>query len=134
MMNRKRKIIPIFRKIYLEILAILTIVLYYYIIKYLSRKGFEILMKKVLVSILCIFSLFAVLSFASSNVFAQTANEVKKEGTQQLVEIKENAKKKLEDYKQEYGSDAYGLAAYVLNVVRTYSIPFCFLGIVVGGI
>lgn len=91
-------------------------------------------MKKVLVSILCVFALFAIICFAGPNVYAQTANEVKKEGTQQLVEIKENAKKKLEDYKQEYGSDAYGFAAYALNLVRIYSIPFCFIGIAVGGI
>ena len=34
------------------------------------------------------------------------------EGAGQLVQIKENSEKKLEDYKEEYGSDAYGIAAY----------------------
>ena len=38
------------------------------------------------------------------------------------------------DYKEKYGSDAYGLVAYILNVVRIYSIPFCFLGITIGAI
>ena len=31
-----------------------------------------------------------------------------------------------------YGSDAYGTVAYILNLVRIYSIPLCFLGIVIG--
>ena len=51
-----------------------------------------------------------------------------------IIEIKENATNSLEDYKQKYGSDAYGLVAYILNIVRIYSIPLCFLGIAIGAI
>ena len=51
-----------------------------------------------------------------------------------IIEIKENASNSLEDYKQKYGSDAYGLVAYILNLVRIYSIPLCFLGIAIGAI
>ena len=51
-----------------------------------------------------------------------------------LVEIKETQTKSLEDYQEKYGSDAYGLVAYILNIVRIYSIPFCFLGIAIGAI
>ena len=51
-----------------------------------------------------------------------------------LVEIKETQTKSLEDYKEKYGSDAYGLVAYILNIIRIYSIPFCFLGIAIGAI
>lgn len=51
-----------------------------------------------------------------------------------LIEIKESQTKSLEDYKEKYGSDAYGLVAYILNIVRIYSIPFCFLGIAIGAI
>ena len=40
----------------------------------------------------------------------------------------------VEDYKEKYGSDAYGLTAYVLNIIRIYSIPLCFLGIAVSAI
>ena len=52
----------------------------------------------------------------------------------QLVEIKETQTKSLEDYKAKYGSDSYGLVAYILNLVRIYSIPFCFIGIAIGAI
>ena len=51
-----------------------------------------------------------------------------------LVERKEKEMKSLEDYKETYGSDAYGLTAYILHKLQIYSIPFCFLGIMVGGI
>ena len=51
-----------------------------------------------------------------------------------IVEIKENASNSLDDYKERYGSDAYGTVAYILNIVRIYSIPLCFLGIVIGAI
>ena len=51
-----------------------------------------------------------------------------------LVELKEKEMKSLEDYKETYGSDAYGIAAYVLNIIRIYSIPFCFLGIAISAI
>lgn len=51
-----------------------------------------------------------------------------------IIEIKENATNSLEDYKEKYGSDSYGTVAYILNLVRIYSIPLCFLGIAIGAI
>ena len=51
-----------------------------------------------------------------------------------IIEIKENAANSLEDYKQQYNSDTYGVVAYILNLVRIYSIPLCFLGIAIGAI
>ena len=51
-----------------------------------------------------------------------------------IVEIKDNATNSLEDYKAKYGSDTYGTVAYILNMVRIYSIPVCFLGIAIGAI
>lgn len=59
---------------------------------------------------------------------------IDEETESKLIEIKENATKSLEDYKVKYGSDAYGLVAYILNLVRIYSIPLCFLGIAIGAI
>ena len=67
-------------------------------------------------------------------VYADSVNQLEAQGAGQLVQIKENSEKKLEDYKEEYGSDAYGIAAYILNAVRIYSIPVCFVGIAIGGI
>ncbi len=67
--------------------------------------------------------------------FAVTGNEVLN-STQatELVEIKETTKNKLAEYVEKYGSTPFGVAAYILNIVRIYSIPFCFVGIAVGSI
>ncbi len=69
------------------------------------------------------------------NIQVYAANDViDEENESQLIKIKENAAKSIEDYKQKYGSDAYGITAYVLNLIRIYSIPLCFLGIAVSAI
>ena len=65
---------------------------------------------------------------------AAKVTEEKKNGAEQLVEIKDKAEKKLQDYVDDYGSEPYGLAAYILNLVRIYSIPFCFIGIAIGAV
>ena len=75
-----------------------------------------------------IFSLF-------SKTYAVTGEEVlKSDQATELVEIKETAKERLEDYIEKYGSTTFGIAAYILNMVRIYSIPFCFIGIAIGSI
>ena len=57
---------------------------------------------------------FIILLFVLSGqmVYADSVNQLEAQGAGQLVQIKENSEKKLEDYKEEYGSDAYGIAAY----------------------
>ena len=54
--------------------------------------------------------------------------------TTNLVELKDKALKSLEDYQVAYGDNTYGLAAYILNIIRIYSIPFGFIGIVIAAI
>lgn len=89
-------------------------------------------MKKIAV----IFIVLAVIFIVFANVdkiYAET--EILDNRTEsKLVEMKENAAKSLQDYKDKYGSDAYGMTAYILNLVRIYSIPLCFLGIAIGAI
>lgn len=65
---------------------------------------------------------------------AETKNNNKSDTVSQLVEIKDNEKKTLEDYQNAYGSETYGLTAYILNRVQVYSIPFCFVGIAISAI
>lgn len=86
-------------------------------------------MKKV---VAILFILICILS--STMVYATNVNVISKETESQLVQIKDRELKSLEDYKQAYGTDSYGLTAYILNKVRIYSIPFCFIGIAVGAI
>ena len=89
-------------------------------------------MKKSLL-IVTIFVILIGLLFTVSNTYA--ADQVIDEETEsKIVEIKDNAASSLADYQDKYGSDVYGLVAYILNLVRIYSIPFCFLGIAIGAI
>ena len=71
--------------------------------------------------------------FGCSQVYA-AQNIIDSKNESQIVQIKENTAKTLEEYKQKYGSDAYGLTAYILNLIRIYSIPLCFLGIAISAI
>lgn len=89
-------------------------------------------MKK-LITILLIF--LAVFGTVAVSAASETNNVLTSETvTTNLVELKDKALKTLEDYQAAYGNDTYGLAAYILNIVRIYSIPFGFVGIVFAAI
>ena len=92
-------------------------------------------MKKVIAIIAVILMIFSIF-MATTKIYAAegTQGVIDEETEGQLIEIKDNQAKSLEDYKEKYGSDTYGLVAYILNLVRIYSIPFCFLGIAIGAI
>lgn len=85
--------------------------------------------------ILCVFS-STVVHATNTKQARITVNEqeTQSETVNQLVEMKENEKKTLEDYQKAYGSETYGLTAYILNKVQIYSIPFCFVGIAISAI
>ena len=89
-------------------------------------------MKRAILIATLLVIIFSIL-ICTNKVYA--AEQVIDEETEsQLVEIKDNASNSLEDYKEKYGSDVYGVVAYILNLVRIYSIPLCFLGIAIGAI
>lgn len=86
---------------------------------------------------LCVFSTSMVLATNVRSI--QTTNMQEDQTVQsstmnQLVEMKDHEKKTLEDYVQAYGSETYGLTAYILNKVQIYSIPFCFIGVAISAI
>jgi len=72
--------------------------------------------------------------FICTNTVNAAEQAIDQETESKLVEIKENTTNSLKDYQEKYGSDVYGLVAYILNIIRIYSIPFCFLGIAIGAI
>ena len=91
-------------------------------------------MKKTL-KILMVVLLFIIIgiNMLITNVYADEDKSIIDEVmTEQgsLIKLKENQAKSLEEYKAKYGSDSYGLTAYILHVVQVYSIPFC-LGIII---
>lgn len=93
------------------------------------------MLKKISMVVIIFIMLVGTISMFANNSYAVTGNEVLN-STQatELVEIKETTKGKLAEYIEKYGSTPFGVAAYILNIVRIYSIPFCFVGIAVGSI
>lgn len=89
-------------------------------------------MKKVIVGII----LVIILSLAVNNVVLaeNTTATLEEENANEIFEMKDEVKTKLDEYTEKYGSEAYGLAAYILNIARIYSIPVCFIGIIVGAL
>ena len=89
-------------------------------------------MKKV-VSIITLLVIICGVFLFTNNVYAEE-KAIDEQTESKLIEIKEDATNSIEDYKAKYGSDVYGVVAYILNIVRIYSIPFCFLGIAIAAI
>lgn len=89
-------------------------------------------MKKIIVGII----LVLILSLAINTVSLATENATALEtgNANEILTLKDNVGTKIEEYSEKYESDAYGLAAFILNVVRIYSIPVCFVGIVIGAL
>lgn len=93
-------------------------------------------MKKKIVAIfmiiMCLFGCVAI--YASNATTRNVQADLTSDSTVNLVKMKDKELKTLEDYKESYGNDTYGFAAYILNIIRIYSIPFGFVGIAISGI
>lgn len=89
-------------------------------------------MKKLVTIIVIIVAIIGI--FLCTNKVYAEEQAIDERTESKIVEIKDNVAHSLEDYKIKYGSEAYGTVAYILNIVRIYSIPLCFLGIAFGAI
>lgn len=90
-------------------------------------------MKKVIVGVI----LVLILSLGINTVvFAESAPVATSEekNADEILTLKDKMQIKIDEYSEKYESEAYGLAAYILSVVRIYSIPVCFIGIVIGAL
>ena len=90
------------------------------------------MLKKVVISILIILTMLSSVTVFASEYEAVVDNY--EQDSSELVDMQQSIKGKFSDYIAKYGSVPYGVAAFILNVVRVYSIPFCFIGIAVGSI
>lgn len=86
-------------------------------------------MKKIVIALFIMLSVFSV-----SAVNASSDNLIGDSTAGQIIQIKEKQLNELKDYTEAYGSETYGFTAYLLNKVRIYSIPLCFVGIAIGAI
>ena len=82
----------------------------------------------IIITLMAIFFIFWTVEVNASEDVLNTTQAT------ELVEIKESTKEKLAEYIEKYGSTPYGVVAYILNAIRIYSIPFCFIGIAIGSI
>lgn len=85
----------------------------------------------IIAAILVMITIFSVFLVVEANA---TENVLATEQATELIEMKESTKGKLAEYVEKYGSTTFGIVGYALNVIRIYSIPFCFIGIAVGSI
>lgn len=90
-------------------------------------------MKKIIIALLIVVCILSMI--ISYKVYASSGEELLESDTAgKLIEIKEKSLKELDDYVEAYGDETYGFTAYILNKIRFFSIPLCFLGISVGAI
>ena len=91
-------------------------------------------MKKKIATIVMI--IIFVLAFFTLVTHATDTNsaDLNNASTVNLEKMKERELETLQDYQESYGDATYGLVAYILNIIRLYSIPFGFVGIAISGI
>lgn len=86
-------------------------------------------MKKTIAVILIILYILSI----GTVVFGTEVNTLENNNKNDVEEMKSKMEVKREEYTEKYGSDAYWLAGFIIEeIVQPYSIPFCFIGIVVG--
>ena len=86
--------------------------------------------------IISVIALLIILSLTIINTTALANNTtvLEEEKQTQVLNMKSENNEKIAEYIEKYDSEAYGLAAYVLNIARIYSIPICFIGIIIGAL
>lgn len=74
------------------------------------------------------------ISLSTTILAVEEKNALETNTASELIEMKEETKTELDEYTRKYGSESYGMAAFIINKVRIYSIPFCFVGIAIGAL
>ena len=78
--------------------------------------------------------LILILSLSTTILAVEEKNMAETNTAGELMEIKEETKTEMDEYTRKYGSESYGMTAFILNKVRLYSIPLCFLLISIGAL
>lgn len=96
-------------------------------------------MKKICASIVAIFIIFSmetVFAVAQNDTSIELdyTNVIETETANDIIEMKNEVHDEMDEYTRKYGSESYGLAGFILDKVRLYSIPICFIGIAIGAL
>ena len=90
-------------------------------------------MKKIIIATIIL--IIGLLLFYQTAAFAVEEKNVMETNTaNDLIKIKDKTKGDLDEYTRKYGSESYGTTAYILNKIRIYSIPLCFVGVAIGAL
>ena len=91
-------------------------------------------MKKV-ISVISIFLIVLCISPVYANTEVLEEKDVlETENGSEFSEIKNKTEANLAKYEEKYGKKTYAVTAMILDGIRIYSIPFCFVGIAIGAI
>ena len=91
-------------------------------------------MKHFTIKIMVLVFILSLSILGANSIFATNENVIPEKTESRIVELKEKEMKTLEDYQERYELKSYGLTAYILHKVQIFSIPVCFLGIIIGAI
>lgn len=73
-------------------------------------------------------------SLGTTILAVEERNALETDTASELMDMKNEIKTEKDEYTRKYGSESYGMTAFILNKVRIYSIPFCFIGIAIGAL
>jgi len=94
-------------------------------------------MKKVILGLMIIILLVFItetVCFANDAIIDETTSSGNGNLIGEISKMKEKTQGELDDYIDRYGSESYGITAFVLKKIQIYSIPFCFLGVALSAI
>lgn len=94
-------------------------------------------MKKVLLGVIIVLTILgttAVYAAGNNTVNSTDNTAAERNMVGEISKMKEKTQQELDDYVERYGSESYGLTAFILKKVQIYSIPFCFLGVALSAI
>lgn len=81
-----------------------------------------------------ILAIILILAIHTVVLATNNTNILENGNANEIITQKSKVESKIEEYSEKYDSEAYGLAAYMLNAARIYSIPICFVGIIIGAL
>ena len=76
----------------------------------------------------------AIILLSGVSFAAEEINALNTEAGSELMDMKEEVNTEMDEYVRKYGSESYGMTAYILNKISIYSIPLCFIGIAIGAL
>lgn len=74
------------------------------------------------------------ISLGTTILAVEQKNTLETNTASELMDIKDEVKTEKDEYTRKYGSESYGMTAFILDKVRLYSIPLCFVGIAIGAL